>query len=117
LHLRKPRVEWSSAGQSSNGVDGGDNDNGADREEMPFVTTSKKRRKSDTPGMLRRLTADTNMSYWESQKGKLPTREGMGSTQFKRGGSGTSNTGTSEGIVSAVYMVEAGRNTYKSAME
>jgi len=41
----------------------------------------------------------------------------MGSTHSKRGGSGTSNTGTSDAMVEAVYMVEAGPNTYKSAME
>jgi len=35
----------------------------------------------------------------------------------KRGGSRTLNTGTSEAIVEAVYMVEAGLNTYKAAME
>jgi len=69
------------------------------------------------PGMLRGLRADTNSSYWESQNGKLRTTEGMGSTHSKRGGSGTSNTGTSEVMVSVVYMVEAGTNTYKSAME
>jgi len=118
FHLRKLRVESSSAGQSCNGGDGGgDNDNGVDREEMPFVTTRNLRRKSDTAGMLRGLTADTNSSYWESKKGKLPTTEGMGSTHSKRGGSGTSNTGTSEARLEAVYMVEAGPNTYKSAME
>jgi len=117
FHLRKPQVESSSAGQSSNGDDSdGDNDNYADREEMPFVTTRKKRRKSDTPGMLRGLRADRNSSYWESQKGKLPTTEGMGSTHSKSG-SGTSNTGTSKAIVSAVYMVKAGPNMYKSAMK
>jgi len=54
-------------GQSFNGSDGdGDNDNDGDREEMPFVTTTKKRRKSDTPGILRGLRADKNSSYWES---------------------------------------------------
>jgi len=117
FHLRKPEVESSSAGQSSNGGDGGgDDDNDVDREEMPFMTMRKKRRISDTPGTLRGLRADTNSSYWESQKGKLPTMEGMGSTHSKSG-SGTSNTGTSEAIVSAVYMVEAGSNTDKSAME
>jgi len=118
FHLGKPQVESSSAGQSSNGRDGGgDDDNGAEQEEMPFVITRKKRRKSDTPGMLKGLTADTNSSYWELEKGKLPTTEGMGRTYSKRGSSRTSNTGTSEAMVSAVYMVEAGPNTYKSAME
>ena len=67
FHLRKPQVESSSAGQSFNGGDGdSDGDNDADREEMPFLTTRKKTRKSDTPGMLRGLRADTNSSYWES---------------------------------------------------
>jgi len=114
FHLRKPQGESSSAGQSSNGGDGdGDDDNDVDWEEMPFVTTRKKRRKLDTPGMLRGLRADTNSSYWESQKGKLPTTKGMGRTHSKSG-SGTSNTGTSEAMVEAIYMVEAGPNTYKS---
>jgi len=58
-----------------------------------------------------------NSSYWESQKGKLPATEGMGSAHSKKSGSGTSNTSTSEAMVEAVYMVEAGPNTYKSAME
>jgi len=117
FHLHKPQVELSSAGQSSNGGDGdSDDDNDAGREEMPFVTTRKKRRKLDTPGMLRRLRADTNSSYWESQKGKLPTTEGMGSIHSKSG-SGTLNTGSSGTMVSAVYMVEAGPNMYKAAME
>jgi len=117
FHLPNPRVESSWAGQSCNGGEGGgDDDNDADREEMAFVMTRKKRRKSDTPGMVRGLRADMNSSYWESQKGKLPTTEGMGSTHSKSG-SGTSNTGTSEAIVSAVNMVEAGPNTYQSAME
>jgi len=63
FHLHKPQGESSSAGQSSNGGDGdGDDDNDVDREEMPFVTTRKKRRKLDTPGMLRGLRADTNSS-------------------------------------------------------
>jgi len=116
-HLHKPQVESSSAGQSCNGGDGdGDDDNDGDWEEMPFVTTRKKRRKLDIPGMLRGLRADTNSSYWKSQKGKLPTTEGMGSTQSK-GGCGTSNTGTREAMMSAVYTVEAGANMYKSAIE
>ena len=116
--LCKPQVESSSGGQSFNGSDGdGDDDNEADREEMPFVTTRKKMRKSDNPGMLRGLRAHTNSSYWESQKGNFPATEGMGSTHSKRSGSGTSNTSTSEVMVSAVYMVEVGPNTYKSAME
>jgi len=41
FNLRKPRVESSSAGQSSNGDRGGDNDDDADWEEMPLVTTRK----------------------------------------------------------------------------
>jgi len=40
----------------------------------------------------------------------------MGSTH-SQSGSGTSNTGTSEAMALAVYMVEADPNTYKSAME
>jgi len=117
FHLCKPQVQSSSAGQASNGGDrDGDDNNDADREEMPFVTTRKKRRKSDTAGMLRGLRADTNSSYWESQKGKLPTTEGMGTTHSKSGSS-TSNTGTSEARPLAVYMVEASPNTYKSAIE
>ena len=102
FHLRKPQVGLSSAGQSSNrGDGGGDDDNDTDREEVPFVPMRKKRRKSDTPGMLSGLRADTNSSSWESQKGKLPTTEGMGSTHSKCGPR-TSNTGTSEALVSAV---------------
>ena len=77
------------------------------------MTMRQKRRKLDTPGMLKGLRADTNCSYWESQKGKLATTEGMGRTHSKSG-SGTSNTGTSEAMVEAVYIVEAGQNTYKS---
>ena len=84
---------------------------------MPYVPTRKRRRKSDTAGMLTGLRADTNSSYWESQRGKLHTTEGMGSPHSKRTGSGISNKGTSEEIVQAVYMVKAGPNPYKSAME
>jgi len=40
----------------------------------------------------------------------------MGSTHSKSG-SGTSNTGTSDARVSAIYMVEAGPNRYKSPMQ
>ena len=118
FRMHKPRIELSSRGQSSDGGDGdGDDDNAADREEVPVIKAKKKRRKSDTPGMLRGLRADTDSTYWESQRGELPTTEGMGSEYSKQGGSRTSNTSTSEAIVSAVYMVEAGPNTYKSAME
>jgi len=116
FHLRKPQVESSSGGQSSNGDGDGDDENDADRKEMPFVMTRKKRRKSHTPGMLWGLRVDTNSSFWESLIGKCPTTEGMGSTDSKSG-SGASNTGTSEVMVEAVHMVEAGPNTYKSAME
>ena len=84
FHLRKPQVKSTSAGQSSNGGTGdSDNDNDADREEMVFVETRKKRRKLDTPGMVRGLRADTNSSYWVSQKGKVPATEGMGSPHSK----------------------------------
>jgi len=117
FHQHKPQVESTSARQSSNGCDGdSDNDNDADREEMPFVVTRNKRTKLDTPGMVRGLRADTNSSYWESQKGKVHATEGMGS-RHSQSGSAISNIGTSEAIVAAVYMVEAGPNTYKSAME
>jgi len=89
FHLCKPRVESSSPGESSNGGDSdSDNDNDADREEMPFVTTRKRRSKLDTPGMLGELRADTNSSYWKSQKGNLPSTEEMRSTHSKSG-SGT----------------------------
>jgi len=118
LHLHKLQVQWLSGEQSSNGGYGdSDNDNDADWEEMPFVLMRKKQRKSDTPGMLRGLRADTNGSYYEFHRGGLPAMERMGCMHSKRGGSRTSNTGTSEAIVLAVYMVEAGLNTYKSAME
>jgi len=62
FHLLKPRVGSSLAGQSSNCGDGdGNDDNDADREEMPFVMTRRKKRKSDTPGMLRGLRAVTGL--------------------------------------------------------
>ena len=115
FHLYKPQVESYSGGQSSNGNSDGDNENSVDREEMPFVTTRKKRRKSDTSAMLRGLRVETNSSYWESQRGKLPTMKGTRTTHSKRSGSGRSNTGTSEAMLSAVYIVEAGPITYKSA--
>ena len=118
FRMHKPRIELSSRGQSSHGGDGdGDDDNAADREEVPVIKSKKKRRKSDMPGMLRGLRADTDSSYWESQRGELPATERMGSEYSKQGGSRTSNTSMSEAMVSAVYMVEAGPNTYKSAME
>ena len=109
----KSRIKLLSRGQSS---DGGD-DSAADREKVPVIKAEKKRRKSDTPGRLRGLRADTDSSYWESQRGELPTTEGMGSEYSKQGSSRTSNTSTSEVMVLAVYMVEAGPKTYKSARE
>ena len=115
FHLYKPQVEPSSGGQYSNGNSDSNHDNSVDREAMPFVTTRKKRRKSDTSAMLRGLRAETNSSYSESQRGKLPTMKGIRATHSKRSSSGRSNTGTSEAMVSAVYIVEAGPITYKSA--
>ena len=118
FHQHKPQFGSSSRGQFSISGDGdGDNDNSAGREEMLFVPMRKNKRKSDTAGMLTGLRADTNSSYWKCQRGKLHTREGMGSTHSKRPDSGTSKTGTSEAIVKAVYMMEPGPNPYKSAME
>jgi len=118
FHQHKPQFGSLSRGQSSIRGDGdSDNDNSAGREEMPFVQTRKNKRKSDSSGMLTGLRPDTNSPYWKSQRVKLNTTEGMGSTHSKWPDSGTSNTGTSEAIVEAVYMMEPGPNLYKSAME
>ena len=117
--MHKPQVKSSSSREppASSGDCDGNDDNVPVRQEELIRKRKKKRRISDTSGMIRGLRADTNSPYWESQKGELPATEGMGSIRSRQGEAGPSNTSNSDAMVSAVYMVEAGLNMYKSAME
>jgi len=61
FRLRKPQNSSASKGGDGNN----DNDNAVEWDEVPVVE-KKKRRVSDTPGMVRKLRADHGSSYWGS---------------------------------------------------